>query len=51
MEADKNPMPTMELFPRLASVGRFVLRTLTPFPAEADVSLSTHIRQPAEAQE
>lgn len=50
MEADKGIMPKMELFPRLAAVARFVMRNTTMLPAEANESLSTHIRQ-AEAQE
>lgn len=52
MEADKNPIPQMELFPRLAAVGRFIVRNLSIYPEGTDLSLSTHIRDhQAEAQE
>ena len=52
METDKNPMPQMELFPRLAAVGRFIVRNLSIYPEGTDLSLSTHIREPqAELQE
>lgn len=52
MEADKNPMPAVELFPRLAAVGRFVVRHLSIYPDGTNLALSTHIRDTqAEAQE
>lgn len=44
MEVNKNPFPQLELFPRLAAVGRFVGNLLTPLPTEAPDFMSEHYR-------
>lgn len=44
MEADKNPMPQFDLFPRLKRVGEVVVRFLSFNPAEAPDYMSNHYR-------
>lgn len=44
MEADKNPIPKIDLFPRITRVGRALGRLLTPLPTEAPDFMSDHYR-------
>lgn len=44
MEADKNPFPNIELFPRLEAVGRFVARLVRFLPESAPDYMSDHYR-------
>lgn len=41
---EKEIFPHFELFPRLARVGRFFGKLLTPFPTEAPDFMSNHYR-------
>lgn len=44
MEADKNPFPQLELFPRISRAARLIGNLLTPFPTEAPSYMSEHYR-------
>lgn len=44
METDKNPMPRMDLFPRLTKVGAFLGRLVSFLPKEAPLYMSEHYR-------
>lgn len=42
MESDNNPMPSLEIFPRLNRVAGFIKRLVIPFPGEAPAYMSEH---------
>lgn len=44
MEKDKNPFPTLDLFPRLTRVGQFLGRLVSFLPTEAPDYMSNHNR-------
>ncbi len=44
MEADRNPFPQLDLFPRLTRVAKAVGRLLSPLPSEAPDYMSNHYR-------
>lgn len=49
MEADPNPFPTIELFPRVERAARFIKRLFVFNPLEAPAFMSNHYRTPEEA--
>ena len=44
MEADKNPMPAFDLFPRLHRVASFLGRAVSFLPTQAPDHMSNHYR-------
>jgi len=46
MEADPNPFPQMDLFPRLTKIRLFLGRLVSPLPQNAPLYMSEHYHAP-----